>query len=250
MILIIKHISIEGPGRIEPFFERKSYRINTIELSLGDKLPEEASGIAGVISLGGPMNVYEMDKYGFLKDEEMFIRKVLKAGIPFLGICLGAQLLAKVSGATIHKAPREEIGFYEVTLTSKGTEDALFTDMDGCLEVFQWHEDTFSIPKGAHLLATSKLCRNQAFRAGKNAYGIQFHIEVEEHMIKQWVREYLESSARPVRAKSERMLRRYDQVHAKLEENAYLLCTNFERLINYSGKRGLLPSGKYSLKRG
>ena len=95
MILIIKHIGIEGPGTIEDYLRTRGYQLQTVSLHDGDPLPDDWAGMEAVVSLGGPMNVYEEDKYPFLKKEDQFIKKVLKEEIPYLGICLGSQLLAK-----------------------------------------------------------------------------------------------------------------------------------------------------------
>lgn len=193
MILIIKHISIEGPGIIGEFFKNPAWKVETIELDKGDKLPEALSEIEATIILGGPMNVYEERKFPFLKDEDIFLKKAIKEEIPVLGICLGAQLLAKACGAKVKKAEQEEIGWYKVNLTKEGMKDLLFEGLNQELDVFQWHEDTFEIPEKGTLLATSDSCKNQAFRFGKNAYGLQFHIEVTPSMVESWIEEYLDS---------------------------------------------------------
>jgi len=195
-ILIIKHVEIEGPDTIEEFFKNTSWNIRIIDLSKGDSLNRDFKDIAAVISLGGPMNVYEEKKYPFLKDEDEFLKKALKEKIPILGICLGAQLLAKACGAKVKKAPKEEIGWYKINLTDKGKKDTLFRGLDFQLDVFQWHEDMFEIPKDALHLAESQGSPNQAFKFGENAYGLQFHIEVTPKMIESWVNEYKESQER------------------------------------------------------
>jgi GMP synthase-like glutamine amidotransferase len=136
------------------------------------------------------MNVDEEEKYPFLREEKIFIKELLKKEIPLLGICLGGQLLAQVCGAEVKKAPYEEIGWFKIKLTKKGENDPLFKGCRIPLEVFQWHEDAFDIPKEAVLLATSKDFY-QAFKIGKNAYGLQFHIEVTPQMIELWIDKYL-----------------------------------------------------------
>src|SRR3989344_5034438 len=98
MILIIKHIEIEGPGTIEGYLKQKGYALKTINLHDGNKLPNDFNGVEAIVSLGGPMNVYEEDKFPFLKEEDAFLKKAIKEEIPTLGICLGSQLIAKASG--------------------------------------------------------------------------------------------------------------------------------------------------------
>jgi GMP synthase (glutamine-hydrolysing) len=185
-ILIIKQVEQEGPGLIEKMFAANGWGFMTIELSRNEKLPSDFDGIGALVVLGGPMNVYEEKQYPFLKEEESLIRKALIEEVPILGICLGAQLLAKTCGGQVKKAPHKEIGWYKVEKTVDGKKDTLFAAGPDHIQVFQWHEDTFDIPEGAVLLAEGKDCKNQAFRVGQNAYGLQFHIEVTEDMIRNW----------------------------------------------------------------
>ncbi|RZN68168.1 MAG: GMP synthase [Candidatus Methanolliviera hydrocarbonicum] len=131
-----------------------------------------------LIVLGGPMNVYEEDRYPYLIRLNDAIFKFVYENKPYLGFCLGAQLLAKALDAPVRKNRQREIGNFEVNLT----EDVAFP-------VFQWHGDTFNIAKGAIKLAESKLCSNQAFRF-KNSYGVQFHLEVTPKMLEEWIENY------------------------------------------------------------
>jgi GMP synthase (glutamine-hydrolysing) len=185
-ILIIKQVEQEGPGLIETILASNGWDLRIVELSHGEKLPSDFDETGALVVLGGPMNVYEEKQYPFLKEEEALIRKALIDEVPVLGICLGAQLLAKTCGAQIKKAPHKEIGWYKVEKTGDGKKDILFNAGSDRIQVFQWHEDTFDIPEGAVLLAEGKDCKNQAFRVGQNAYGLQFHIEVTEDMIRSW----------------------------------------------------------------
>jgi GMP synthase (glutamine-hydrolysing) len=143
--------------------------------------------IAGLIVMGGPMGVYEQERYPFLKREIAFIGEAIAAKKPVLGICLGAQLIARALGARVFPNRRKEIGWYKVRLTSAGKRDPLFLNSPAQPWVFQWHGDTFTLPKGARLLAASPLCRNQAFRHGSSVYGLQFHLEVDRPMIFNWL---------------------------------------------------------------
>lgn len=190
-ILVLKHIEIEGPGSIEYFFRSTARPLRTINLAAGAILPDSLNGIEAVISLGGPMNVYEEADYPFLIDEDRFLKRAVEKEVPILGICLGAQLLAKACDAKVKKAREKEVGWHRVTLTKKGEEDPLFAGLSKELEVFQWHEDTFDIPDGAAHLIKSGACPNQAFRFGKNAYGLQFHVEVTPEMVEGWIKEYM-----------------------------------------------------------
>ncbi len=184
--LIIKHIGNEGPVTIGEYLKKNKIDSETVELWRGEELPADLSDISSVVCLGGPMNVYEEEKYHFLKKEDVFIKEVIKKNIPFFGVCLGAQLLAKAAGAKVYKAAEEEIGWSKIKLTQEGKKDKIFSGLDAdTLDVFQWHGDTFDIPKGGILLAEGDKVRNQAFRIG-NAYGFQFHIEVDEAKLAEW----------------------------------------------------------------
>ena len=231
MILIIKHISIEGPGTIGEFFKKTGREIQTIELDKNELLPESLSKIEAIIVLGGPMNVYEEEKYPFLKNEDAFLKRAIKEKIFILGICLGAQLLAKAYGAKVKAAQEKEIGLFKVNLTEEGMKDPLFFNLNRQLDVFQWHGDTFEIPDNSVLLATSPACANQAVRFSENVYGLQFHIEVSGSMIKEWVEEYFERSDAQSQQKGEQMLVEYANVKEKFNKQSNSIYLNFERLV-------------------
>lgn len=190
-VLILKHVEIEGPGLIEICLRdgKIPYEIFTLHSSIS--MPK-LDGFTHLVILGGPMNVYEEDLYPFLKKEDLFIKEALQRGKSILGICLGAQLIAKALGATVFKAPVKEIGWHRVSLTPSGLQNHLFSNLPQSFSVFQWHEDTFEIPKGACLLATSAPVSHQAFQYGEIAYGLQFHLEVTEEMIHEWTEGYNE----------------------------------------------------------
>jgi len=181
--LVIMHVEAEGPGTLGHYLEAIQASVHTARLYAGDPLPAPAFDV--IISMGGPMNVYEEERYPFLREETSFLERAISAGVPTLGICLGAQLIAKACGAAVKKAPGREVGFSSVDLTLEGRQDALFQRLPESLPVFQWHEDTFDLPPGSFLLATSPRCPNQAFRY-LNAYGLQFHVEVTRNLLWQW----------------------------------------------------------------
>jgi GMP synthase-like glutamine amidotransferase len=135
------------------------------------------------------MNVDEVDRYPFLRAEVGWIREAVEARIPVLGICLGAQLLAKALGAAVYPNRIKEIGWYEIALTAEAASDPLFEGCSPRQTVFQWHGDTFDLPAGAVHLATSPLCRHQAFRYGPSAYGLQFHAEMTAALVDDWLGE-------------------------------------------------------------
>ncbi|MEE9201124.1 MAG: gamma-glutamyl-gamma-aminobutyrate hydrolase family protein [Candidatus Brocadiales bacterium] len=190
-VLIIKHIDIEGPGTLGEFIERNGIRHQVVNAFLEDSYIEEPGDYSAVITLGGPMGVYDdTEVYPFLAWEDAFLSRAIREDVPVLGICLGAQLIAKAAGARVTKAPEKEIGWSGVTLTDEGRADPLFKGLSPEILVFQWHGDTFDIPEGGRRLAASDVCPNQAFRVGRAAYGLQFHLEVTPPMINQWIDAY------------------------------------------------------------
>lgn len=185
-IMIFKHVPFEGPGTFREELDKRGLRYREVNLYEGE-IPKNLDGCGGLIIMGGPMNVYEETEYPFLKDEDGLIKEALAKKMPMVGICLGAQLMAKAAGAKVTKGKKKEIGWYPLHLTEEAKSDPAFKVLPKEVEVFQWHGDTFDIPKGAVRLASSDLFPNQAFRIGDNAYAFQFHIEVTSDIIKSWI---------------------------------------------------------------
>lgn len=151
----------------------------------GDPLPE-IRDVSALIVMGGAMGANDDHRHPFLYDLKIFIRQVVAAGIPYLGICLGGQLLAAALGGRVASNRWEELGSLTVDLTEEGRRDALFKGLPAMFETFQWHHDSFDIPEGGVLLASSTACPHQAFRFGPCAWGTQFHPEVTERIIRDW----------------------------------------------------------------
>ena len=224
MILIVKHIDIEGPGTLGDFLISRREPFQIIDLGAGDRLPASPNDLKAVVVLGGPMNVDEEDRYPFLKPENDFIQKVLKENIPFLGICLGSQLLAKACGAKVIKSPVKEIGWYKVRLTPEGEKDPFLAGFKSQEPVYQWHGDMFQIPAGGQLLATAQGCPHQALKVGRNAYGLQFHVEVTDKSIKEWGDEYGHTA--------QSMLEDYWKYKKAFDAQAQTLYQNFMNIVN------------------
>ena len=189
-VLVIQHIACEGLGTFDLPLTKKGLTPSIVAPYKGDSLPENPEKFKAIIILGGPIGVYEQEKYSYLKDEIALFRRALDLKVPLLGICLGAQLLAAAAGATVYKGKKKEIGWYEIRLTKEGLKDPAFNSLPEKIAVFQWHGDTFDLPEGSRRLARSELFRNQAFCLGDNAYGLQFHLEVTEEMIRDWLSKY------------------------------------------------------------
>ncbi|MBF0571752.1 MAG: type 1 glutamine amidotransferase [Candidatus Omnitrophica bacterium] len=227
MILIIKHIDIEGPGTLGDFLKNRKEPFLINDLGAGGQIPADPRIFKAVVVLGGPMNVDEEKSFPFLKPENDFIQKVLEAEVPYLGICLGVQLLAKAAGTKVVRSPVKEIGWYKIQLTSDGKKDPLFKGFCPQDPVYQWHGDMFQIPSNGKLLATSEGCPHQALRVGKNAYGLQFHIEVTDKSIKEWCDAYRATDLPGRRDHAGAMLETYWKVKSSFDRQANVLYQNF-----------------------
>ncbi len=151
----------------------------------GDHLSQLAD-ISALIVLGGAMGANDEQNHPFLAELKKLIRRVVESGVPYLGICLGGQLLAAALGAVVASRRWEEVGALDVVLTAEGRRDPLFRGIRQEFRAFQWHHDSFDIPDRGILLASSAACPNQAFRVGTCAWGLQFHPEVTEVIIRGW----------------------------------------------------------------
>jgi len=138
--------------------------------------------------MGGPMSVNDEEELPWLRAEKTLIAEAVRAGLPFFGACLGVQLLAVSLGADVAPGPAPEVGILPVFLTEAAASDPVFADLPRELLTLQWHGDTFSLPEGAVLLASSPAYPNQAFRWGRQAYGVQFHLELSGEMAAEWAR--------------------------------------------------------------
>jgi len=144
--------------------------------------------IGGLIVFGGEMNVDEVDRHPHLLTQRQLLRRAVDANLPVLGICLGAQMLARAFDARVYRAPVRELGFKPVRVTDVGQADALLSAFHIGDRVFQWHEDTFDLPAGAELLVAGDDVPIQAFRLGLTAWGVQFHFEVDAEGVEAWLR--------------------------------------------------------------
>jgi GMP synthase-like glutamine amidotransferase len=188
--------------------------MQVVRLDSGDALPDPSS-LGGVVVMGGAMGVHDTEEFPWLEAERRWIARTVDAGLPVLGVCLGAQQLAAALGATVTTGPAPEIGVGEVALTAVGRADPVLGPEGDRVAVIHWHGDTFDIPDGAVRLATGDRYANQAFRYGDFAYGLQFHVEVDEAMADAWAPELpsgvtLDTEARrPVEAVGRRVLSRF-----------------------------------------
>lgn len=186
-ILVVQHAESEGPGLLARALEDCRLGSRIVRPDRGDPVPRSAAGAPGVIVLGGPMAVYESGRFPHLRDEIALLADALARSVPVLGVCLGSQILAAAGGARVYRGPAKEIGWFPVSLGAEGRKDAVLGLLPEEAMVFHWHGDTFDLPRGATLLASSRLYAHQAFRLGPRAYGVQFHPEITVEMVDQWV---------------------------------------------------------------
>jgi GMP synthase (glutamine-hydrolysing) len=194
--IVLQHVDWEGPGAIATEARERGIRLEIRRMDMGNSVPD-ADDIDGLIVMGGPMGVYEADKYRFLNDELLLIANMVYSRKPVLGVCLGAQLLAAALGARVYKGPAEEIGFGDVNLEKEALGDPVFSVLANPLPVLHWHGDTFDLPQAAVLLAGNGNYAHQAFRYGGSAYGLQFHPELDARIWEAWKR-YLPAHATAV----------------------------------------------------
>lgn len=183
--VVLQHVEWEGPGMIVPEAEKRGCEVDIRRLDSSDEIPT-ADYMDGLVVMGAPWGAYEEDQHPFLRKECDVLRAVTRRGLPVLGVCLGAQLLARALGAKVFPGHGAEIGFGTIELTEAGRKDALLTGLGGHLPAFHWHGDTFTLPQGAVLLASSPMYPHQAFRLGSRAYGFQFHIEPDTDTWTAW----------------------------------------------------------------
>jgi len=183
-ILAFRHVPFEHLGRIQPALEARGIGTEYADLYCGPARLPDPEDFAGLVFMGGPMSAN--DSLPYLRQEMDWIAAAAERGQPVLGICLGAQLIAKAMGARVYRNAVKEIGWFAIDLTPEGARDPLFAAGGARETVFHWHGETFDLPPGATLLASSEACRNQAFRVGQHVYGLQFHLEVTPEMIADW----------------------------------------------------------------
>ncbi|HVO36345.1 MAG TPA: type 1 glutamine amidotransferase [Gemmatimonadales bacterium] len=183
--VVIQHAAGEGPGLIGLLARQRGLPLDLRRMDLGEALPD-VSAVAALVVLGGPMGAYEALAHPHLLDEQRLLEEAVERGLPVLGICLGSQLLAAALGARVYPGPEPEIGVFEVKLTQDGADDPLLGPAGPKFSAFHWHGDTFELPPGAVHIASTRAYKHQAFRFGDRAWGLQFHIELDQALAREW----------------------------------------------------------------
>jgi GMP synthase (glutamine-hydrolysing) len=184
-LLVLQHAACEPPGVYEDVLRERRIAFERAVL------PEAASppdwrGRPGIVAMGGAMGAYEEDAHPWLAAEKRLVAEAVASGVPYWGVCLGAQVLAAALGAEVRPGPAPELGVMEVELTAAAAGDPVFAGTPRRFRTLQWHRDTYALPAGASSLARSEGYEQQAFAAGA-AYGVQFHLEVDGALAAEWM---------------------------------------------------------------
>ena len=199
-LLVLQHIEREGPGLFCQVAEKRGLKVRVFRLDLGESLPDLIEGDL-LLVLGGPMGIRDINNpiYPWLLKEVEFIRNALRQKVGIIGVCLGAQLLAYAAGGNVQilkegspPQPLAEIGWSPISSNRINKNDDLISFLNLPLTVLHWHGDRILLPTTAELIASSSRCKEQLFKIGPLAYGLQFHIEIDEGMVNSWIEEDIE----------------------------------------------------------
>lgn len=243
-VLVFQHVPAEPLGTLDPMLRNRGHRIRYVNFHRHPDAHPDVDRYDALIVLGGPQMPDQGDRYPHLNVEMRCIERALKRDMPVLGICLGAQLLAYTLGGGVRALERWEIGWYPLQPTAQSAADRLFCALVEPHPVFQWHGYTFDLPEGALHLARSATCENQAFRYGHHAYGLQFHLELDERLINRWLgyREYVGDLERQGRGGEIEAIR--EQTHRLIGQSVQLSHEMFGQFLAPLGgaSRQALPS--------
>lgn len=243
-ILVFQHVAAEPLGTLDPLIRARGHRIRFANFERQPNAEPNVDRYHGLVVLGGPMNVEDQSHRQHLRTELRAIERMLAQGKPVLGICLGAQLLAHALGAPVQRNLEPEIGWYPLHTTEAGRNDPVLSPLGEQAPVFQWHGFHFEVPQGATHLARTDGCESQAFRHGDNAYGFQFHLEMDAPLIERWLATpaYREELAALGHTDEARIRAQTQQYIAEMQRNADAVFNNFLDLVGRPQRRYTLPS--------
>ena len=239
--IVLQHIKVEDPGYIKDLMLDDGWKLTTIELDEGDKIPANINRYDAMLCMGGPMDTWMETKYPWLIEEKKRIKEfVIDMKKPFLGFCLGCQLLGEVAGGKVVKSDRAEIGIMDIKFSKNKKNDILFSTFPEKIKALQWHSyevKDLENNKDITLLASSPLSKYQIFKYQRHAYGIQFHIEVKNNTVGDWgcVPEYKSALEEQL---GEGALEKFDQdAKANMQQ-----MNNFSTILYSKFKSGILKA--------
>ena len=237
-VIVLQHIKIEDPGYIKDLMLNDGVNLTTIELDEGEKIPNDLSKFDAMFCMGGPMDTYMEDQYPWLIEEREKIKEfVVTLKKPYLGFCLGCQLLGEAVGGQVVRSNPSEIGMMEINFSDKKNDDSLFSSFPNKIKSLQWHSyevNNLESNKDVVVLASSPITKYQIFKYQNHAYGIQFHIEIKDTTVNEWgcVPEYKSALEEQF---GEGALVKFDkEAKSNMSEmNKYskILYTNFKKII-------------------
>ena len=237
-IIVLQHINIEDPGYIKDLMIKDGVNLTTIELDEGEKIPNDLNKFDAMFCMGGPMDTYMEDQYPWLIDEKKKIKEfVVTLKKPYLGFCLGCQLLGEAVGGNVVKSNPSEIGIMDVNFAAEKNNDSLFSTFPNKIKSLQWHSyevDNLQSNKDVVILASSPVTKYQIFKYQNHAYGIQFHIEIKDTTVNEWgcVPEYKSALEKQL---GEGALEKFDKEAksnmSQMNNYSEILYTNFKKII-------------------
>ena len=238
-VIVLQHIKIEDPGYIKDLMLKDGVNLTTIELDEGEKIPNDLSKFDAMFCMGGPMDTYMEDQYPWLIDEKKKIKEfVVTLKKPYLGFCLGCQLLGEAVGGNVVKSNPSEIGIMDVNFSAEKNNDSLFSTFPNKIKSLQWHSyevNNLESNKDVTILASSPITKYQIFKYQNHAYGIQFHIEIKDTTVNEWgcVPEYKSALEAQL---GEGALEKFDKEAksnmSQMNNYSQILYTNFKKLLN------------------
>ena len=237
-VIVLQHIKIEDPGYIKDLMLNDGVNLTTIELDEGEKIPNDLSKFDAMFCMGGPMDTYMEDQYPWLIEEKEKIKEfVVTLKKPYLGFCLGCQLLGEAVGGQVVKSNPSEIGMMEINFSDKKNDDSLFSSFPNKIKSLQWHSyevNNLESNKDVTILASSPITKYQIFKYQNHAYGIQFHIEIKDTTVNEWgcVPEYKSALEKQL---GEGALEKFDKEAksnmSQMNNYSKILYSNFKKLI-------------------